>query len=570
MQYSGDFETTVDPLDCRVWAWGLCNIDETDQFEHGTDIESFFNRVSRESCKVYFQNLKFDGEFLLYYLFRNNFDYVPSRNDLYTKSFCTLISDSGQWYSIQVCFERKVKGNIMLTVLDSMKLLPFSVDKVAQTFKLDVSKIEKPDEFYKRPRAKGHQLDPEEKEYLKADCQIMAMALQTMFTQSLTAMTIGSNALKDFKRIFDEKEFKRTFPVPDYDSDIRKAYRGGFTHLMKKYRNKTVKVGIVLDVNSLYPYVMYSKLMPYGNGQYFDGEYEKDDIYPLYIQAVSCLFTLKKNHIPTIQIKKNNLFNQVEYVETSGPELVTLFLTCVDLLLFTEQYEVTYITYISGWKFKATRGLFCDYIDKWSTIKITAKLEGNAGMYTIAKLMLNSLYGKFALNPEVISKEPEYDKTTDMVHYTVTAPETRTPVYIPVGAFITSYAREHTIRAAQALYKRFVYADTDSLHLKGAFDSEITDKLEVDPVILGAWKHELNFSKAHYIRAKTYIEVGHEPESGTPDKLQVTCAGLPEKCHKQVTFNNFRPGMKYKNKLRPKHVPGGIVLENSIFSIKML
>lgn len=59
-----------------------------------------------------------------------------------------------------------------------------------------------------------------------------------------------------------------------------------------------------------------------------------------------------------------------------------------------------------GWKFKSVKGLFTNYIDKWITKKIEATKEHNLGQRTLAKLMLNSLYGKFATSLEVQSKVP--------------------------------------------------------------------------------------------------------------------------------------------------------------------
>ena len=40
-KFSCDFETTTDTQDCRVWAWGVYNIDK-DKFEYGTEIGTFF------------------------------------------------------------------------------------------------------------------------------------------------------------------------------------------------------------------------------------------------------------------------------------------------------------------------------------------------------------------------------------------------------------------------------------------------------------------------------------------------------------------------------------------------
>ena len=78
--------------------------------------------------------------------------------------------------------------------------------------------------------------------------------------------------------------------------------------------------------------------------------------------------------------------------------------------LFFNHYDIYNIEYHSGWKFKSTIGLFTEYIDKWTDVKIKSTLEGNKAMRTLAKLMLNSLYGKFALNPNVQSKIPYYDE----------------------------------------------------------------------------------------------------------------------------------------------------------------
>ena len=214
------------------------------------------------------------------------------------------------------------------------------------------------------------------------------------------------------------------------------------------------------------------------------------------------------------------------------------------------------ITYHSGWKFKSTVGLFKDYIDKWNTIKVESTKSGNWAMRSLAKLMLNALYGKFALNPHVQSKIPFYHD--GIIKYKLGKEETRDPIYIPVGTFITAWARYKTISSAQKVYDRFVYADTDSLHLTG---TEIPAELEIDATKLGAWKHESTFSRARFIRQKSYIEEIN-------GKLHITCAGMPERCYEHVTWDNFRSGSVYSGKLGMQHVHGGIVLNDIPFTIK--
>lgn len=311
----------------------------------------------------------------------------------------------------------------------------------------------------------------------------------------------------------------------------------------------------MLDVNSLYPHIMHDKPIPFGEGKHYTGKYVYDSLYNIYFQFIRCNFVLKPSKLPTIQLKNNFSFAQNEYVTDSNGEDIELCLSNVDLKLFLEQYDVFNIEYLHGWKFKSTLGMFTDYIDKWINIKIQAAKNGNEAMRTLAKLMLNALYGKLALNPRVRSKYPMYDNGA--ISYKLGPEETRKPIYIPAGAMITSYAREKTIRAAQSVYDRFIYADTDSLHL---IDCELPKELDIDHYKLGAWDDEAYFNRARYIRAKTYIE-----DCG--DKCIVKCAGMPDACKEFVTWENFHVGSKFNGKLAPDHVRGGIVLKDIDFTI---
>nr|DAI89900.1 MAG TPA: DNA polymerase B [Caudoviricetes sp.] len=567
--YTADFETTTDPNDCRVWAYGLCEIGKPDNFTYGNCIDDFMQWARGQgSVTTYFHNLKFDGEFILCWLFENGFKHVVERRELEDNCFTTLISDKGQFYSMEICFKRLGKKKLSLTIYDSLKILPFSVAAVAKGFNLPISKLEID---YNETREKGHILTKQEVDYLRNDVEIMARALQVLFDQGLNQMTQGSNALYDYKRIVSPKNFAKWFPIPNYDYDIRQSYKGGFTYLNDKYKDVDIKEGIVLDVNSLYPSVMYYQPLPYGEGVFFKGKYKKDKIYNLYVQMFTCQFELKEGYIPTIQLKNNLSFIPTQYLKSSDGEDVTLCLTSVDLELFMEHYNVYNIDYHSGWKFKSTIGLFKDYIDKWNAVKMESTLNGNKAMRTLAKLMLNALYGKFALNPNVQSKIPWYDN--GVIKYKLGEKETRDPIYIPVGTFITAWARYKTISSAQKVYDRFVYADTDSLHLIG---TEIPDMLEIDPVKLGAWKHESTFIRARFLRQKSYVEeIITDKTFYLPDlnkygstDFNITCAGMPERCYQYVTWDNFHPGMNYDGKLSMSHVRGGIVLNDIAFTIK--
>ena len=593
MKFTADFETTTDENDCRVWAWGVCEIGNPENFQCGNTIEGFFDFLKNSNNAVfYFHNLKFDGEFLMVYLFEHGFKHVTSRADEDTKTFNTLISDSGQFYSIKIVFNKKGKKTHYVQIYDSLKILPFSVEQIAKGFNLPISKLSID---YSKFREYGHELEPTEIDYLRNDVDIVARALHTLFEQGLTKITQGSNALHDYKQTVGQKSFDRWFPVPDYDKDVRQSYKGGFTYLNPKYKSVDVGEGLVLDVNSLYPSVMHDCPLPYGNGVYFEGEYKHDSLYFLYVQMFTCQFELKDGYIPTIQLKNNLSFVPTQYLSSSGDEFVTLCLTSVDMKLFFEHYNVYNIVYHSGWKFKGTTGLFTEYIDKWTRVKIDSTKNGNKAMRTLAKLMLNALYGKFALNPIVQSKVPYYDD--GVIKYSKGEKESRSPIYIPVGTFITAWARHKTITSAQKVYPMFIYADTDSLHLDLKLPPELSkltndeleqlttadlqkfgvplpDDFEIDPFSLGAWKIESRFTRARFLRQKSYIEDWNSPDTwDTPelyDKnlLNITCAGMPQSCYEWVTWDNFFEGASYGGKLQPKHVKGGIVLKEIDFTIK--
>lgn len=575
-RFTADFETTTNPKDCRVWAYAIMEIGNTSNFIYGNSIDDFIKWCSNKKVNytLYFHNLKFDGEFIFNYLLKNGFTCIKNKKDRNDKTFTCLISDTGQFYSIEIYFTVNGHKVNKVTIYDSLKILNMSVDKVAKGFNLPIQKLELD---YKKEREVGHILTEEEIAYIKNDVGIMAMALNIMFNEGLDKMTIGSNALHNYKDL--NKNFKYLFPILPYeiDRDIRKSYKGGFTYLNPLYKEIDVFEGLVLDVNSLYPSVMKNDILPYGNPIFFEGEYKRDILHPLYIQTISCSFEIKEGYIPTIQIKNNLSFIPNQYLESSNGDIVTLTLTNIDLELFKKHYNIYDLKYHSGWKFRGMKGLFDEYIDYWSSRKIESKKEGNKAIYQISKLMLNSLYGKMGLNPNVRGKYPILEE--GIIHYKLYDKEIRDSIYIPMATFITAYARRKTITTSQRIreYTKqkygkdyYIYSDTDSIHMLKLSDEELKSFIEIDDYILGAWKHESDFQKARFIRQKCYIEQDLE------GYINTTIAGLPKKISELINFDNFKIGFttedynceKTGKKLTYKHVSGGVILADTEFTIK--
>ncbi len=580
-RFSCDFETTTDLNDCRVWAYACCEIGEPSNFIYGNSLDDFMEWCAnkRANYVCYFHNLKFDGAFIIDWLLKNDFEYVVDKKERKSQAFNALITDTGQFYQITVWFKVNGHHTNKVTFQDSLKILNFSVDAIAKGFNLPIRKLSID---YKAKREVGHELTPEEVDYIRNDVEIISRALHIMFEQGLNKMTIASDALTDFKSKC--VRFRHYFPQLPYeiDEDIRLSYKGGFTYCSPRHAGEIVGEGVVFDVNSLYPSRMKFELMPYGMPEPFQGKYKHDDVYNLFIQRITCSFKVKPNKIPTIQLKHCMSFMPNQYIEDSKGELVTMSLTNPDLELFLKHYDVEDLTYEGGWKFRSIRGIFNKYIDHWTEEKIKAKKEHNAPQYLIAKLMLNSLYGKFGTSLVGRKKIPVL--LEDNVHFITGEREEKKGVYLPVATFITSYARKYTIETSQLIrewtmqhhnYDGYLYSDTDSIHaiLSKEDVQELSKIINIDDYELGAWKHESSFKQAKFLRQKCYIEQDYDGH------INVTVAGFPKRLAHLINFDNFKEGFTTEGltdaqigeggrKLRYKHVDGGVVLVETDFTIK--
>ena len=580
-KYTADFETSTSKwlsIDgySRVWAYAICEIGNPENFIYGNNIDDFFSwcfKDKRKNHTLYFHNLKFDGEYIFYYLLTHGYEVVQTKKEAHDKSFTCLISDTGQFYSIEI-YEKAGKYPNKVTIYDSLKILNFSVDQIAKDFSLPINKLTLDYDTYRKV---GHKLTEHEIDYIRCDVEIMARALDIMFKENLTKMTIGSNALHNFKSMLSS--FDLYFPTLPFEVDksIRESYKGGFTYLNPIYAEKEVNRDIiVLDSNSMHPSHMMNDWMPIGEPIYYQGKYEDDILYPLYIQRMSCSFKIKEGKIPSIQLKHTLGYLPTEYLEDTHGDIVTLTLTSVDYELFFMQYDVSDITYHDGFKFKRLKGIFTGYINYWTNEKIEAKKNGNTALYRIAKLMLNSLYGKFGLNPRVRSKYPTVED--EKIKYKLYPEEIRNSIYCPVASFITAYSRYDIITTSQAIrdYSKktygedyYIYSDTDSIHMIRLTDEELAGIIKMDDYKLGYYKRESEAVKGIYIRQKCYVEIDKD------GKMNTTIAGLPKRLGKYITVENFKKGFSIKaseedkeHKLAFKHVKGGVLLVDTDFTIK--
>ena len=341
--FMGDFETTVYPgqTSTEVWASAVVELWTEDVMIYHSIDETFrFFEELKQNAIVFYHNLKFDGEFWMYYLVKvlgykqaiimNNEQPELSewidRKRMPRHSFRYQISDRGLWYSITIKFT-----DYFLEIRDSLKLLPFSVKKLGKDFK---TKHQKLTMEYVGKRYAGCYISPEEQEYIKNDVLVVKEALEQMFKEGHDRITIASCAITEYKKILGGDLFKAMFPnlkdkypLPkeiygseNADEYIRKSYKGGWCYVVKGKEHKRFTGGITCDVNSLYPSVMEGNYYPVGYPRFWTGNMipekalEKNRYFFIRIRT---RFYLKKNFLPFIQIKGNWLYGINECLETS-------------------------------------------------------------------------------------------------------------------------------------------------------------------------------------------------------------------------------------------------------------
>lgn len=638
----GDFETTVFKGQeyTEVWAAACVELYSEDvKIFHSID-EIYNYLVSLHSnVVIYFHNLKFDGSFWMSYLltvkkYKQAIYYNednPQHNhrtkvsDLENKSFIYSISDMGLWYSITI-----KENNHIIEIRDSLKLLPFSVEKIGKSFGTKHKKLSM---TYEGFRYAGCEITEDEKQYISNDILVIKEALEIMLNEKHTKLTIGACCLSEYKKIFGADLYKEYYPNlydykinPIYGSKtagdyIHNSYRGGWCYVVKEKAKKVIENGITADVNSLYSSVMHSESgsrYPIGLPTFWKGDYIPDEALEpdkYYFIRIKTRFKIKENYLPFIQAKHTMFYRSNENLETSDiynkidgkyyehyqdkdgnliPATITLTMTMTDYILFREHYTVDDFEILDGCYFNSEIGLFDDYINKYKVIKQQSK----GAKRELAKLFLNNLYGKMASSTKS-SFKVAYIKDDGSIGYFTIEEHNKKPGYIPIGSAITSYARNFTIRAAQKNYygkdkPGFIYGDTDSVHCD--LPIEKIKGINFHPTDFCCWKLESEWDKGYFVRQKTYIEhIVSEDNTPVDPYYNIKCAGMPENCkklfirsmngelaapdedlsHEERLFlsekrdiTDFDTGLIIPGKLMPKTIKGGVLLVPTLYEMR--
>lgn len=621
--YAGDFETTYGSKHTEVWSSAFCKMHEHDNvIVHHSIEESYYWLDSlEEDTDIYYHNLAFDGSFWLSFFIRNQLkDVTPIKTKVKSikpNEYMYLISGEGAWYWL--CF-RNSQG-AMITFKDSFKIAPLPLRTLGKAFETEHQKLEMD---YKGDRYANCPITEEEMAYIKNDVLVLIEVLEVFYElgylEKLTIASLSIHLQKEMTRPtekFTKKQVwnnrfpnltKIKFPCADfenYDQFIRRSYHGGWCYVKDDKAETIWNEGCTYDVNSLYPSMMYDteKRYPVGKPKFFNENgklpycIKKHPTEYYYFIKWYGRFRLKPNYLPLIQIKKNIHYKATDYLKTNEyydpktkeiiDEPVELYFSQTDYELFLKHYDVRG-TICYGCYFHTDHDIWKDFLDHFGEQKRTSK----GAKRTLAKLIMNSSYGKFATSPDKTIKIYSLNENGALTGEF--KEKTGNTLYVAIACAITSYAKAFTITHAQMNYKYFVYADTDSIHCCCSPDKIVG--IKEHPTDFSCWKLESQWDKGFFLRQKTYAEHithdGREPID--QPKWDIKACGMPERCKtlfrhsigdtsapdlpdltkEELEFmttkrsiSDFKVGLVVPGKLVKKFVDGGTILQETNFTI---
>jgi hypothetical protein len=422
------------------------------------------------------------------------------------------------------------------SLLDSYFLLPASLKELGEAFKILHMKKEMD---FAAIKTLADLATPDAQKYLMHDVLGLYEILEKFSDWGLNGgklcLTLPSQSLRIFTNKFQEASL---MPLePDVEAFIRKGYFGGRVEIFRM-RGENLNY---YDVNSLYPFCMLQE-MPAGRPIAVN-ERVKDLIGFYEIEAD----IPEGLHIPPLPVVANGkLFFPVGRGVFNTTEAELKILDRLNI-----KFKVK-----KGFVFSARGHIFKKFIEKMYSIRQQFP-KGTLDNY-VAKLVMNSLYGKFAqkrenteliYSTELIEGSKVYDE-----HFNLYTLDTisRSRFILPyLSSYITSLARAHLFSLfLRAGLGRVYYCDTDSI---------ITDMDLSTSSLLGGLKLEHRIKEAVFLQPKAYAFIDDNGKEfikvkGMPCKNCADCwkenaaVKISEKCQaclkNKISISHFRRALE--------------------------
>jgi hypothetical protein len=427
---------------------------------------------------------------------------------------------------------------------DSSALLNFSLDELTKTFKVTHAKLHVTDknDSYDFNLFKLYKKNPALViKYLKHDCIGLYEVLDKFKTEMLNiggdlGLTIASTSLKTFNRKYQNNYLFMC--SKEINDELRNAYYGGRTEIFRLYAPELKdSYYYYYDINSLYPFVM------------------RDNDYP--ISKPNIVLTpdkdifMETNGITFAKVKApDDLYIPIlpsKIKMKSDTKLMFVlgnYEGWWDNHLLRKAKEIGYqIEPMKSYVFR-TDYIFKEFVNDFYKIKQNA--ERDTPMYLIAKLLMNSLYGKFGqrqISESLIKDpfpDPEKYKLKEIVDFDSgwckVEEEGKGKMYLPqIAVHVTAMAQLWLYKSLEDIvnkgYKIF-YCDTDSITTD--YRNMHTSKE------LGDWKLEKRILEGYFVLPKTYKTVD---ENG---KVELRAKGYSRKLQQKIKEDAFRNAI-FKN-----------------------
>ena len=487
-----DLETYVDNNELQVYAFGIYNGSDI-RIGYLTDYESSTQQI-REYLKILTSITKDKG--IIYAHNLSGFDLIffqREQVELYGIDNITIL------YNNQRILEQKQKLDDKTIIFrDSYLLLPNSLANLCKSFdtvmvkgNLDHKLINKDNQIEYRVEVTKYQ----EQDLLSL------YEIQNKYHDNIRDKhrmsimkypTLPSLAMAIYRKSYFPDNVQIPVFSDDIEMNIRSAYLGGHSDVYKTYG----KDQYYYDVNSEYPAAMQND-MPVGNPVHVRGEIIQEEFFG---------YQKVKVQAPA-NIKYPTLLTRMEGSTIAAQGILEGW-------YFSEEqkdavnrgYEIIEIE--EGYQFERAK-IFDSYIKEYYDIKANGKGADRA----IAKLFLNSLYGKFGTNNITtnhklidcrLEDETDYitiaeiDQNIRQVEYIMEDKEKYTFRNVAIAAAITAHSRMIQNRYKDQCTGDVYYQDTDSIVTDQPIDQQFIGKE------IGLQKLEHIIKEGVFINSKVY------------------------------------------------------------------
>ena len=331
--------------------------------------------------------------------------------------------------------------------------------------------------------------------------------------------TLASQAM----RCFRHKYMKHPILIDNHRAALKVArgsYHGGRTEAF--YIGGPLRNVYCLDVNSMYPYVMFEHEMPYRLIDYRERLTVHDLKAYLSRGAVCADVELETTEAFAPLVQNNKL--------TFPTGTFRACLTSPELAYALQNQKILRVHRLAVYEQAV---LFREMVGDIYTDRLDSQAKGDKVQAWMFKILLNSFYGKWGQNGrkwrtigESEAEFPIVEPLIDMdslevtqvrhfggLHQVLEREDESAESHPAIAAHITAYARMHLFALMGKLpRKEYFYCDTDSLYVSEHGFNLLRD--QIDPVALGKLKLVDHYEEVFIYGAKDLVRDGVETLKG--------------------------------------------------------